>query len=779
MPTMQTLLALSLLTSSVLLAGCQRGPVEPTTPEQPASPPIADASPPAPKSDRGLPEGIAKILPADAAPPTLETIENLDRLPTLDARHRQLLADHGFFIAPQAMPQPGQSKAAARTARRAKHLFQVYERNDYVRFPSYVTADLAIDLTHQYFDVVLRRTEREHLVPRLRTALVAFMTAAEDMRAKAKSPDAKKAAKAAAIYWGTALALLERPAKGDAADEVAVRNPWEDDPEYAAELAAEAAKQPKPPAPPTTTLPTSIRADVERRVAQIQAADRTQTFDDWGMKLDLTQTKPRGHYTGSGILQRYFRAMSVLGMSSFPIDGEDARPDLLSALTLSYEADPKARAAFEQVLEITSFVVGQPPTRGLADAAKARADAKAKTLDEAVDGTRRESIVAAWRTFPAHPVVDAGPVVQPIGQRVFGDTLAMSSMLPIVRDLQAGDEPIVATAMGAAGAAAALGHAPARSIVAASDPEAGPKLAAALDQGARELAAAPARGDAYHRTLSSLDALFATDPLYFDGEAFQLRMLGSFAGGWAMLRHDTLLYAYQMGAECDAEDQVPPYTFVEPATETYAGLRTMIADFQAKLDAAGIVDVRPEGESEWDTPFHPTAEKTKALDEFLAKLIAWSKLQAQGHRWTEDELTELATVGGYAEHVLLTLADAFELGEGNDDMAVIADVFTFRGQALEVGVSHPELIYAVIPTPDGWQVARGAVLGYREFFVAAADRMTDESWRERLAASKDMVAEGRPAWLQPISAPAVGVVELAKDERAQERCGYYGGAYEM
>jgi hypothetical protein len=255
-------------------------------------------------------------------------------------------------------------------------------------------------------------------------------------------------------------------------------------------------------------------------------------------------------------------------------------------------------------------------------------------------------------------------------------------------------------------------------------------------------------------------------------------MLHTFAGGWSMLRHDTLLYAYQMGAECDAEEFPPPYAWVEPATGTYASLRKMVAEFSRRIGEAGIVDARPSGEGEYDVAFHTVEQKAKALDEFLADLQGWAEKQQRGEVLTEEELTALATVGGYAEHVLLTLADAYELGDGNDDMALVADVFTFRGQALEVGVGHPELVYALIPTPKGWQVARGAVLGYREFFVPAADRMTDETWRAELAASKDFVADARPEWLGSISADPVGVVELGKLE-PQDRCGYYGGAYEL
>jgi hypothetical protein len=254
-------------------------------------------------------------------------------------------------------------------------------------------------------------------------------------------------------------------------------------------------------------------------------------------------------------------------------------------------------------------------------------------------------------------------------------------------------------------------------------------------------------------------------------------MLQTFAGGWAQLRHDTLLYAYQMGAECDAEELPAPYGWVEPYPKVYAGLRDMVKGLAERLAAAGIVE--REQEEDLDAPYFTIAAKTEAVVGVLQRLEDWSRKELAGEAFTVEERTELAMVGGFVEHAVLTLADAYELGEGNDDIAVVADVFTWRGQALEVGVAHPELVYAVIPTPEGWALARGAVMGYRETWVPTGDRLTDEAWRARMAASEDSEAALRPKWLAPLQAASVGVVQLPPDGEAQTRCEYYGGAFEL
>lgn len=725
------------------------------------------------------PSTWAAVLPADAGTRETAKVANLARVPGLTTKHRDALRRDGFFVAAQATPVAKPKNAqSARDTRRAKHLFQVYERNDYVRFPSYVTVDLSIDLTHQYFDVVLRKIEQEHLAPMLTTAMRGFMARALVLRDGSKTPEAKKAAHAAAAYWAVALRLLELPAKGDLPETALVRAPWYDNPQVRAEMEEEMGKPAPPPPPPLTKLHPSLRREVDAAVAAVMAAKDRREFRAWGQKLDLTLARPRSHYAASGLLQRYFRAMTLLGMSRFTVTGDAARPEFLVALSMSIEGAPKARKAYDSVLSLTNFVVGDPPTAGLAEAGAAvRKTLGTATLDAALEPSALARVTAAWGAFTAHPVLDDGPVIQPIGQRVFADTAAMAKLLPVVAELPPDREALVARAMGAAGSAAVMGSDVARTIVLDKAGSEAAVLKTGIDAGRSLLEAMHSRDDAYHATLRALTGLLHTDPLMFESKAHQLRMLQTYAGGWALLRHDTLLYAYQMGAECDAEELTAPYGWIEPYPEVYGELRKMALGFERRLVAAGI-SVEAKDPAGFDSDFD-IKHKTAALVKFLDKMIAWSNKELAGETFTEEERTAVAMVGGEAEWVVLTLADAYELGAGNDDMAVVADVFTFRGQALEVGVAHPELIYAVIPGPDGWLLARGAVLGYREFFVPSASRMTDEQWRARVGASKDFEAGTRPPWLAAIEQDPVGVVELPSDGKSQTRCGYYGGAFAL
>jgi hypothetical protein len=789
---MQRSLALALL-----LVACNGGssPASTPTPAPAEAAPATKVDPPNETEPAPEPEPTPTVEPAPKAEParwaellpdgqkTREgaKLANLDRLPGLTADHRRRLAEHGLFIT----PQPRRSKAsaaAARESRRARHLFQVYERNDYVRFPSYVTVDVAIDLTHQYLDGILHDVEEEHLAPRLGKALRGLVARTTAMRDAAKSETAREAATVAATYWATALRLLEQPASGDSPEAVVFRPWWYDDPEARKEFGEGYEEPPLPAPPPITRFDPAIEAEVVATVAKVHAAAGLETLDRLGQTIDLTLTKPRSHYVSTGPMQRYFRAMSLLGLSSFPVTGEQARPAVLLALALGTEGDAEATRALEEVLRVTSFVVGEPPTVGLVDAAAvARKAIPTGDLDALAEPTALAAIVAEWRSLPANPLTpELGPTVQPMGQRVLADTAAMSELLPVVRELTPDREALVQRAMGATGSAAMLGSDLARDLVLDA---AGPQraaLEAGLEAGCKTIGAGMKRDDAYHRTLGALAQLLEADPYYLDPRAHRVRMLGAFAGGWAQLRHDTLLYAQQMGAECDAEELPAPHAWVEPYPEVYAQLRELVRGLESRLSGAGIdVWAGPASEGDYDPVHNSLATKTNAVAGVLEQLEAWARKELAGQPFTPEERTEIAMVGGAIEHALVVLADTDELKEGDDDMAIVADVFTWQRRALEVGVAHPELVYAVIPTPEGWMVARGAVMGYREFFVDADDRLTDEAWRERVGRSADGLAKHRPAWLGELVAAPVGAVGLPADGQSQERCEYDASGFAL
>lgn len=720
----------------------------------------------------------------DAAAPAgsawkLSAVSNLSRLPGLRPSHRELLAQQGFFLVPQDPPPQGEDArpkaeplseadpypipAPQREQTQATHLFHVYERNDYIRFPSFITVDLAIDTTHAYFDAVLRDIEQHQLGPMLARALAELVEEAEKVRATATTASGRAVAQRTAVFLAAALQLQNARA----------------------------------------VIPPALRAAAGKVAKAITKGEAKLPIEILKVNLDLTQIRPRGHYTRSKDLKRFFRAMSLLGMAAFPIEGKYRDIEGVALLARTWLGSKAGREGLERLMKVTTFFAGGADTAGLGEAAAAlkhvlpdaeNASADALVAPEMLTKLQRELAAAirpprikAWQPDQ----VAAPRQVRVLGRRAFEDAVAMQELIPALLAFASERNPakVVAAMMGARGAAAVLGSGVARDLLLADLPAEGRSEAGAgLAKGQASLAAVGAdrwSQDAYHGTLDALrtllDPLPANTPALLATEAWRLRAVQAFASGWAELRHDTVLYGEQSGAECDVEEFEPPPCWVEPVPELYRRLGDMVRELEKRLASAGVkmsFSARVRAAPSLDEPNEtitvvPPARKTEILLGFLDELVKVSETELKGGKLDRNTLTWMTTIGGTVEWLLMTFSNSETLNQRDADMAVVADVFTWRPsqQVLEVGIAQPELIYAIIPSPKGPLLARGAVMAYREFMHPQASRMTDEKWRKVIAAGK---SPERPDWLAPLYAAPLGPVKMPKV--TQSRCSPQSGA---
>jgi len=740
-----------------------------TTPDSARTPPPQNAGntngsgPVAARPASGMRPAARPGTAADPRTWSLRRVKNLRRIGQLKPRQKKQLGQQAFFLAPQLSLQPKD---------RATHLFHLYERNDYIAFPSFVTVDLAIDVTHSYFDAVLREVESLHLVSRLQAALKALLGEAEKVRRGARGAKAKRAAARAVTYWAVALRLLEQPARGDAPDKKKV-----------ASVADRYNPPPRPrrrarrPPVKLTPIPGTVRREVRHTVSAVQAARGKVSERLLKAPLDLTQMRPRGHYTRTGVLQRFFRSMSWLGMAAFPVKG--AKRDLtgVALLARSYLGSALGRKGLQRVKAITSFFAGGPDAADLEAAAKhlaavqpGAAQARADTLLQPALLKRYGAKLSALSPPQISSTATSGSEpaqVRVLGRRAFEDNVAMKRIIGALNDIAMGGRHpgVLVRAPGALGSAALLGSDLARSIVVGTGVDAQLKaLDRALLVGRKHIAGLPTARwgqDAYHGTLNALRALLpappATAPRLLRTPGWRLRALQAFAGGWAELRHDTILYGEQLGAECDAPDPPAPPGWVEPVPAVYSRLAKMVQTLDKRLRDAGIP---VKSNTRKGNPYaRPLAEKTQTLIKLLHFLRDAARLELRGKALTAKQRKRITLIGGEVEWLLISLANTDLLARRDQDMAVIADVFTWRSaaKAVEVAVGHPELIYAIIPGPKGPVIARGAVMSYREFLQPVSKRLTDQEWRGRLAARK---GPARPAWLKPVYAEPVPFIKL-------------------
>jgi len=114
----------------------------------------------------------------------------------------------------KAVPlQPDQQRLLAKnlfvcTPTRAEQLFHLYENNDYLNLPSFVTTDTVLQVYHVFYDFTLRTVETEALTPALRRLTQGMLAASLETWKQASDPKLKQAALKNVAYFGVAAEML-------------------------------------------------------------------------------------------------------------------------------------------------------------------------------------------------------------------------------------------------------------------------------------------------------------------------------------------------------------------------------------------------------------------------------------------------------------------------------------------------------------------------------------------------------------------------------------------
>lgn len=149
------------------------------------------------------------------------------------------------------------------------------------------------------------------------------------------------------------------------------------------------------------------------------------------------------------------------------------------------------------------------------------------------------------------------------------------------------------------------------------------------------------------------------------------------------------------------------------------------------------------------------------LTEMYQRFERLSRDELEGEPISEEDNLWLETISPRFELIWLLAGEDIE-GSGaetggftespNDIAAVIADIMSNPWDALEVGTGYIDVIYVLVPNDQGvFQVARGGVYSYYEFWVPRDQRLTDEEWRQMLVSDTQ---PDRPPWTSEFLVPS-------------------------
>lgn len=638
------------------------------------------------------PRAMAQDAPAHVKPytvsPTLREVVNLrafQRNVPLTVAERQMLAQNLFAVSPTD----------------ARQLFHIYEENDYKDLPSFVTTDAVLHLYHIFYDFTLRSVEEQALMPVLKRLTEGMLE--ESVRTWREQTDAelKSAALKNAAYFAVALKLLDPQAK----------------------------------------IPAEAQGLAQTELDLIKAHEGYRRGAIFPYVVDYSQFVPRGHYTRSETLQRYFGAMMWYGLTPFAlrteagVAEETVRQSLLLVRSL-YRAGLADEWAV--IYEPTSFYVGASDDITPAEW-KAAMDTvfgqeagpstfadreKFSAFVDAAGKLRPARIQTRSLIRPNQPnVPDPSIQFRFMGQRYIPDSEIMQRLsTPIERVFPSGLDVM-----------AVLGSARAREILDGYPNIYNPKNWAGYQPERLKLIEEFSKvtektwtSNLYWSWLYALKALLEPlpqgYPSFMRNTAWMDKSLHTALGSWAELRHDTILYGKQSGAEQGDGGEPAPYKgYVEPNVLFWTRLLNLTRQSREGLSSRNLLS---------DT----LKERFEQFEELLVTLNRISMKELRNEKLTDDEYETIRHIGGTLEYMTLSVMtgnpDTWEMvNETDKDMAVIADVHTGGAEVLEEGVGRAYQLLAIVPVEGRLVLTRGAMLSYYEFKHPISDRLTDEKWQ--------------------------------------------------
>jgi hypothetical protein len=643
----------------------------------------------------------------------------------LSDEQRQMLGTQGFVIS------PGETK----------EFYELYERARYNYEPVFVTSDSLLHVYHLLFDRTLRVAEQQHFLPMLAALDWAMLNTSLEQLGALQGTPLETAALRNAAYFAVAVKLLDPG--------------WE--------------------------IPEGLRALTDPDLQAIDAHagfSPSAIFPAYPYGEDWSQYVPRGHYTRSEELKRYFRAMMWHGRMTLRQANitETQQAALMTQAWQNTQVDDRdATAVWRGIYDPTVFFVGRSDDLMFTEYGGAFEDAFGATADPRalLDPSR-------WGTFEAavkklRPPMILGMVIDRdadvelttkglrfMGQRFVPDSYVFQFLIDDAvpgRGLPKGLDLFAAM-----GSERALEH------LEASGDTAMPMYLEQLDK-AREIVAgydeATWTQNLYWSWLHALRPMLVPAgegyPQFMRSDAWTDKQLNTVLGSWSELRHDTLLYAKQNYAEMGAgalppPTPEPPKGYVEPVPEVYARVAAIARMTIEGLKSRGLLG---EGDE----------FALSKMVEIADRLQTIAEKELRGEALTDEEYEKIRFYGGDIEQ--LTFAAGLEANDRpgsayaseTPDAAVVADVATNPGAGvvLQEGVGRVFPIYVVVPVEGKLTVAVGGVFSHYEFVQPISDRLTDEAWIEMLDAGDAPPFE---PWKQALMVAETPAKELADTVRA-------------
>ena len=634
----------------------------------------------------------------------MQNLANPKQLTDFDPLLAGQLARHGFAVVPADHEQ----------------LFHVYEQNDYNCFPSFVTTDLYLQLYHLYFDCLLREIEEHRLSGLMADLSKRLYDAMHRQAENAADEEVQRLAHHNAVYFAVGYQLLTGKQIADATEQ------------------------------------TEAKAEIDRVMKSEN--DRTPFMMDHNeVDFPYSLFRPRGHYTRSEALQRYFRGMMWLQTVPFGLKHAD---EVKEAVMIAYalQEDKTAAKNYDVVNLLLNHLMGLPDNlsipqvqqevrkRGLLQSELLASEPGMADLTEALNeiGNTQTRIRPKFERT-SHNKICLMP------QRYQPDAEVLQEMVDYDGDPTERATPQGMDFMAAMGVRAAE-----KILIEEGQKWKGFKpMMEKMKKRMGEINWQETIATQWMLTVKTVNEKDKGVPYFMAGDEWDRKNLNAALASWAELKHDAILYAKQpMGAECGGGGVPDPVVkgYVEPNVSFWKKAAELLDNTANLLKEHGMMTEK-------------VAEATERVGEEVSFLLRMSEKELAGKALTDEEYDQIKCVGATFENISLDLIrtpDQYLMGwsdvQGADrKVALVADVYTANADnnpdksILYEAVGLGDEIYVVVEIDGYLQLMRGAVFSYREFTEPmGGQRLTDEEWQQQL---EENPRKGVPAWMEPIMVP--------------------------
>lgn len=645
----------------------------------------------------------------------LSNIENLEIFGEFSKEQLDLLVKNNFVVNPTKEEQ----------------LFYIYEDNEYKDIPSFITTDSILQVYHIFYDYALRTLENDKLLGLVEEMTDKMLRNSIAIYDELENKEIKKIQLKNIAYFATAQLALEKELLAGVPEEAKI-------------LALE-------------------------EIEKIKDHGGFQRSTLFPFDLDYSQFTVRGHYTRSDDLARYFRTMMWYGQGPFPLyfaNGERNTEGTIQALliTSSLYSDKESYKNWENIYEPTNFFVGSSDDLSIYQYGELLYGVYGKDsdLNKLNDKKKLDEVYKEAESL-AEPRIQGKytSVSTPVGKqfRLMGQRYVMDA--DIIQDLV---EPIIRPVPSGLDVMAVLGSERAKEIQLNEEINQYwkdyPKELEKLKVKFGKLPEKQWMSNMYQGwlwTLLGFTKPFGQGyPSFMTNKAWIDKDLNTALGSWSELKHDTILYGKQSGAEMGGEAYKEVVGYVEPNIEVYEKLLWLTKFSRKNLSARGLDIVGIDN-------------KMEDFEKLLQFLIDCSVKELKNEKLTSEEYDYIQYYGGNLERLTASFAGDylrwFEItSETDKNMAVIADFHTIapnqysEGGYMEAGVGSAYEIYVLVPIGDKLYLTRGAVFSYHEFI--ADERLTDEKWQEMI---KEDRKPDMPEWTNSFIRGGKGEIPFPKD----------------